>query len=1785
METTQPSDTFNKEMRKARFYVEEVKETLDTLDKDDLKTVCERVCQLYNALENTITTISGTMLDNDKSLEEVKSWTKSKRDETSIIREFRNKLKQELAAISESERQKEHERSLHEQRVILEEQVKMNQVQQQQREEERVRCQKQEEEWFFKKLELEKELNSNQKGGSTSEKPQEVKLQKYTITPFEGDYRDWLRFWNQFIVEVDSSGISKISKFNYLLELVKGKPKQDILGLPHTEDGYEEAKRILSTTYGKDCKVYKALIKELESLPAITNANKVRDTHSFFNTLARTVRTLTTMKKLDGAQGYIYSIMDKLGPVREAVTMKDENWEEWGLADLVESLRKYTDRNPLTPRDLESLKTPLGQQGPDKSRRDKMFMMGMGRNQQRKPQGCVYCGLDNHRSTDCSKVLDIASRKEILQRKKLCYNCTGHGHLASKCRSRSCNKCNGRHHTSLCDVTTPGKLPSSTFNPPPNPPEKNFGVRDVNATIQPSVIAKVNGVQARILMDTGASSSYICTDLISQLGIKPSRSERKVIEQIYGTVDKTVEVHKVCVESNAVENFKLDLECINAEKPVLTCLPNPHIGQLKDANQRLRRLNFCDEEATEESLPVHIIMGAADFQRIKTTEPPILGPNPDSDPGAEFTELGWIVSGKGTLSTNQQPERTFLLTTSQEEFEKMCSLEVLGLSDDPKQAFSHEDFQEKLHRLADGTYSTRLPWKPDHPALPSNEGLTIARLRSTTNRLEKMGKLEEYHGIMQQQLEEGILERVPESPTGDNIHYVPHQPVIKENAESTKLRIVYDCSAKEAQQPSLNDCLETGPSLQPKLFDILLRNRTKPNCVTGDIRKAFLQVKIDPEDRDALRLLWYNNLEDRQIVPYRFTRVVFGSGPSPYILGATIQKHVAQYAEVFPQTVEDLLRDTYVDDVQSGGEDAEELQRFKREATQIMAEGGFQLHKWHSNIQDLVENGSADDPKASDNTYAKLTVGTEPTETKILGIPWNERDDSFTINLSECTGNKSGGHLTKRKMLSKVNHIFDLLGIAAPVTIVGKLLYSEVCLQNLKWDEQVPSEVQRRWEKWLQSIKEHPSLTIPRSVVGCGATGVVLHGFSDASKLAIGAAIYALSFYSNQHSRQHLLVGKARVAPKHLSIPRLELVAAHLLSKLMKHVQGTVREDFLQECHCWTDSTTVLFWIHGQGTWSVFVRNRTRAIKEGSIVTWRYVPTKENPSDLGSRGAPPSNLSPFWLRGPDWLKDPERWPTQPEVCETLEAKQEKVVPKADKLLQATHVQVEQDASLVSAMLTKYSSYWRLLRITAYIKRFCHNCRGNRMTGPLTTEEMNAAEHTWIMLAQQSEDLTSVANLQGNAQGILRYVGRVPGYSPIYLPRHHSLVRLLISHHHRERLHGGVSITIGSLRERFWIPKLRSLVKSVVHKCNVCRRYRAKAIPASSKSNLPLFRTEFADPFAVTGVDFAGPIIYKHLKTTGKAYIALFTCASTRAVHLKLCPDLSANEFKRALKEFIARQGCPQVMVSDNGKTFVATNKWLSTLKKNNDLASFIGRQQIVWKFNLSRAPWWGGFFERLIGVMKRCLSKVIGRKLLNFGELEEVLLDVEQTMNNRPLSYQGEDFDQPVLTPNVLLRGRCSPVLDEDLHVLEEEITKRAVFVQKNKEHLRKRFLREYVHALEERQRNAKQSTGRIPKIGEVVLLKGDTKDKAKWKLGRVVRNVTGNDGVVRGLKLKLGNGYIVERPLQLVCDLELGGEDMMRKLDPKAQPFVPQQRPTRGAKQAAKDLMKSIQILEDEEL
>ena len=158
---------------------------------------------------------------------------------------------------------------------------------------------------------------------------------------------------------------------------------------------------------------------------------------------------------------------------------------------------------------------------------------------------------------------------------------------------------------------------------------------------------------------------------------------------------------------------------------------------------------------------------------------------------------------------------------------------------------------------------------------------------------------------------------------------------------------------------------------------------------------------------------------------------------------------------------------------------------------------------------------------------------------------------------------------------------------------------------------------------------------------------------------------------------------------------------------------------------------------------------------------------------------------------------------------------------------------------------------------------------------------------------------------------------------------------------------------------------------------------------------------------------------------------------------------------------------------------------------------------------------------------------MLGRRFLSYPELHEVLLDIETSMNNRPLFYQGEEFEQPVPTPSTLLSRKAIPTLEQDLEKIgDEDVTEWMRFLQKCKEQLQKRSMKEYVHTLN-KQHLSTSNIDKTPNIGPVVLLKGDTKANALWKLGRVVTNISGKDGIVHGLKLKQGNSCVVERPLQ----------------------------------------------------
>jgi hypothetical protein len=284
--------------------------------------------------------------------------------------------------------------------------------------------------------------------------------------------------------------------------------------------------------------------------------------------------------------------------------------------------------------------------------------------------------------------------------------------------------------------------------------------------------------------------------------------------------------------------------------------------------------------------------------------------------------------------------------------------------------------------------------------------------------------------------------------------------------------------------------------------------------------------------------------------------------------------------------------------------------------------------------------------------------------------------------------------------------------------------------------------------------------------------------------------------------------------------------------------------------------------------------------------------------------------------------------------------------------------------------------------------------------------------------------------------------------------------------------------------------------------------------------------------------------------------------------LEVLQSLELNDFLSSLKRFIARRGRPRLIYSDNGATFKAAEKWLKRVQRDEQFNSFLTDRRIEWKFNLSRAPWWGGQYERLIGLFKRAFHKLIGNGILTFKELEDVVLDVEVALNDRPLSYLEDDIELSVLTPATMLNINPSRLPElKARHLDEEDLRKRAKILKGCKRAMWRRWSREYVRSLRERHVNAGGKQASCPRKGSAVIIADESKNRNTWKLGIVSDLIKGKDNVIRGAKVRTANG-VLERAIQHLYPLELSIEEKNWEPNPSAPTFIP--RPRRDAAVAA---------------
>ena len=290
-----------------------------------------------------------------------------------------------------------------------------------------------------------------------------------------------------------------------------------------------------------------------------------------------------------------------------------------------------------------------------------------------------------------------------------------------------------------------------------------------------------------------------------------------------------------------------------------------------------------------------------------------------------------------------------------------------------------------------------------------------------------------------------------------------------------------------------------------------------------------------------------------------------------------------------------------------------------------------------------------------------------------------------------------------------------------------------------------------------------------------------------------------------------------------------------------------------------------------------------------------------------------------------------------------------------------------------------------------------------------------------------------------------------------------------------------------------------MVKKVIKSCQRCTNLSAKPLPPAATAALPECRVKSGHAFETFGVDFAGPFYCSNGKRTTKAYITVFTCATTRAVHIEPVTDMSVTIFKQSLKSLITRRCMPSRILSDNAQTFKSAAKWLRKLKNSEEAKNFLESKGIKWQFNVARAPWWGGFFERLIGLIKSCLMRVLGRAKISFKEFKESLLDVEATLNNRPLAYLDEEFGPEALTPNHLIHERRIPMMAYEQLESESEVdaTRRWKQLQKQLQHFWKRWNREYISSLREHHRLNSETPKKLLKSRAIVLIQQEGVSRA----------------------------------------------------------------------------------------
>ncbi|XP_065075910.1 uncharacterized protein LOC135699567 [Ochlerotatus camptorhynchus] len=1013
---------------------------------------------------------------------------------------------------------------------------------------------------------------------------------KIPIPTFDGRYESWPKFKVMFKDLVDKTPDPPAVKLYHLDKTLMGSAAGIIDAKTISEGNYNRAWEIFEERYENKRHTIDKHIHGLLNLKRISKGT-YEELRSLLDECSKHVESLKFLEQEFIGVSQIILVHVLAAALDRDIRRRWEHTVKHGDLPSYDQMMKYLKEECFTMErcDDSSTKQHHLQAKPSAvaTKQSQRSLTAVGTDSESR---CDFCGK-GHLNYTCSefKGLSIQQRVVKVRENNLCFNCLRKGHRGSNCPSdRTCNKCKRRHHSLLHaedkpkptpeeEQTTPSTQPQKKEEQQPKPSEEATSASCSSERLPTQQVLLLTAVvdiidenqkthPCRVLLDSASQVNLICKPMIEFLGLKRFPSN-VVVAGVNNTKSHASSSCVVQIRSRH-SGFNANVKCLVTER-VTADLPSSTV-------------NVCPWEIPPgiqladpmfyETGKVDMLLGNQLFLKLLLPGETHLA---DHLPSLRETQLGWVVGGvcDDTMSDAVVHSHSLTLEELDRTVKRFWEIEeVAGVKLSSEAIECEQHFQETHRRDESGRYVVQLPLKENVSKLRSSRSLALKRFHNLERRLAQDPNLkQQYVEFMTEYEQLGHCEEISESEVvKDGAWYLPHHAVLRPSNTTTKCRVVFDASAK-VNDLSLNDVMKIGSLNQCSLDEITLRFRIPHYVLTTDVAKMYRQVFLEKVHR-CLHRVFFRLDPSRPLRVLELKTVTYGTASAPFLATRALLQVALDEGHNFPLAAEIVKNCFYVDNALFGFDDIDEAREAQSQLIHLLEAGGFHLHKWASNCPDLVEHIPEVDREELVNIEG---IGVNEV-IKTLGLLWNPCSDELIFVAKPFP---EIAKPTKRQVLSLVASMFDPLGLAAPVIVVGKMLMKNVWSEKIDWDEELNSELVKNWEYFLKCLSGVKKIRIPRRVVSSDAIAFEIHVFGDASLEAYGACVYIRSIIPGKSHEMKMLTAKSKIVPKSvLTVPRKELLAAVLLHRLVKKVLETLKLPF-RKIVLWSDSQIVLAWL------------------------------------------------------------------------------------------------------------------------------------------------------------------------------------------------------------------------------------------------------------------------------------------------------------------------------------------------------------------------------------------------------------------------------------------------------------------------------------------------------------------------------------------------------------------------------------------------------------------------------